>query len=106
MTFTSVTTHFARYKNEGQEVRFFMYASGTTGGTASNFVTFTLPIAPSSANFAFSANIVDPTFSGDVSLGQAFLVTGSTVYVWNRSQTNWGLGTARSIFVQGHYQVT
>ncbi len=107
MTYTSVTTDYAKYFKFGKWIIFRIKATGTTGGTASNYVTFSLPTAPATAAIAqFSAMIFDTSLSGDVSLGHAFNLTGSTVGVFNFNNSNWGLGTGRSIYVSGLYEVS
>ncbi len=62
MTFTGVTTPYAKFKVDGYEAMFAIRAMGTAGGSLSNNVTFTFPVltisSPSLIVWPFSA-IVD-----------------------------------------------
>lgn len=53
MTFTSVTTTTARYKKNGKTLMFELNVSGTTGGTASNNISFTLPSGITAKNSSY-----------------------------------------------------
>jgi hypothetical protein len=53
MTFTSVTTTTARYKKNGKTLMFELNVSGTTGGSASSNITFTLPSGITTKNSSY-----------------------------------------------------
>jgi hypothetical protein len=53
MTFSSVTTTTARYKKNGKTFMFELNVSGTTGGTASNSISFTLPSGVTAKNSSY-----------------------------------------------------
>lgn len=103
MTFTSVTTHYAKYRRTGDTVFYSVAATGTTGGSADTRITFTLPIvASNTANLMASCWVTD----GGVHIG-GFLEpdTTSVMTVRRYDGANWGLGGTRRINVSGFYEV-
>lgn len=105
MTYSSVTSNVARYCTIGSTVMFQLVATGTTGGTASTYVSFTLPVAP--------ANTGDANVSGGCRCGDGGGVAGhyrydnsdAAVFVFKYDSSNWGLGSGRQIMVQGQYEI-
>jgi len=95
MTYTSVTSHVARYKMNLGVVTLELVSRGTTGGTASPNITLTLPKAPGNAD----APNVHPSTScftentGNGGIGYIRFSSGSTMDVFrNISHSNWSLG--------------
>lgn len=107
MTFTSVTTNIARYVIIGKTVHFQIGAKGTTGGTASNYIGFTLPITAANTDqtdVGGGAMIIDGS-SGDGAGAWATLLAGDIVRVFKPDFANWALGTNREIVVNGTYEI-
>jgi hypothetical protein len=98
MTYTSVTTQVGRYTANPftRKVTCRIYSYGTTGGTASTGLTFTLPIAPVS-----DAGMLYPFYSEEAGTRyESFLSIASgstTATVTKRDASNYGLGTLRYI---------
>lgn len=105
MTFSSVTTNYARYRRENKTLWFEVYATGTTGGTASNHLTFTLPVAPARIPNSFYVQVYDGSLAGDVAAGHGHASGSTTVLVFNYNNSNWGLGAGRDFYCRGAYEV-
>jgi len=105
MTFTSVTTHIARYCQIGKIVFFQIEARGTTGGTASDGLEFTLPITNKNtldSDIAGGCIVVDGVYLS----GLFYLVGGgSTIRVKKYDNSNYSLGANRGLVVQAFYEV-
>lgn len=106
MTYTSVTTEIARYKREGSTVYFQIRATGITGVSASTGIYFTAPVVPSQGS---SANLI----GGGASAGDIVTLGGALIWVASEQKfrvtkadgSNWNLGSAKVIVVQGFYEV-
>lgn len=98
MTYTSVTTSYAAYIKLGKIVIFQMSATGTTGGTASNGITFTFPVsiatAPANQGSVFAG------FTDSIA-AFAFPTAATTIEVRRYDNSNYPLGAGRSIQVGG-----
>ena len=102
MTYTSVTTNLARFMRVGKTVHFNIQATGTTGGSASSGLRFTLP----STSLA-GTNI--PTGAGygvdSSTIGMfAFLHTATIAEVRKSDSANFGIGASRAINIFGRYE--
>lgn len=98
MTFTGVTTDIAKYVIKGAEVTVFFRFTGTTGGTASNAIRFSLPLT--SANVAAAAQWISPVYinQGTSATGFCYVDNNSaTANVLKEDSSNWGLGASRLI---------
>ena len=109
MTFTSVTTTYARYIVIGKVCHFMMRAAGTTGGTATGEIHFTLPILPSALGsnpYACVASVVD---AGVTNVGRGRIDTGINECVVHAQVAgvdgNFTLGAGRVIFASGFYEI-
>lgn len=100
MTYTTVTTAYYKYFQVGKMVWFQMAASGTTGGTASTDILFSLPVTAASANGAFTAWYGD---SGNRP-GLGFFNSTTQGGVGKVDGTNWALGAGKLIRVSGCYE--
>jgi hypothetical protein len=102
MTFTGTTISQAAFKILGRQVQFLMNASGTTGGTASNTIFFTLPVvAANGIIIACSAIVVDVSAAGGLSWKSAT----NQITVRRYDSSSFGLGAARVISAQGAYDI-
>ena len=102
LTYTSVTTGYAKYLQIGKTIFFNLYATGTTGGTASNSITFTLPVAAANLYNVFSGGVLPG--SGVTVGGFAFTDNSATVvFVRKYDSSNYALGGA-AIRVSGTYE--
>jgi hypothetical protein len=57
MTYTSVDTQYCKFAMVGQIVIFKLRVYGTTGGTASNQIFFTVPISMAAVGFCVHAGV-------------------------------------------------
>ncbi len=104
MTYGSITTNVARYKRIGNTVFFCIDATGTTGGSASNGITFTLPVETKNANGLTTG--AGRAVDGGVSLSAFWFTSGSTTVASVRKydSSNYGLGAGRAISLSGCYE--
>lgn len=93
MTFTSVTTNLARYHEVGKMVSCYVAFRGTTGGTASNYLTFTLPFTSyTSTDGQWCAGVVINSGSAN-GVGLLYIPSGSsTAQLYRNDQVNYTLG--------------
>ena len=99
MTYTSVTTTKARYMLVGKTFIYELRASGTTGGTASSTITFTLPVTlQSNDSQSCGSSIVT---DGATISGVSFPGSTTSVSIRRGDASNFGLGTGRNIAVSG-----
>jgi hypothetical protein len=99
MTFVSVTTTTARYLQFGKLVGYYLFANGTTAGTASTGVTFTLPVTAANSSHGCTAAAQDTTNMAGFGSGDT---AKATIYKYDFS--NWGLGSSRIIRASGFYE--
>lgn len=101
MTYTSVSTTYARYRDDGDKIEFEIRASGTTGGAASNYLTFTLPVSPANPSTPFYGFVID----GSSAATFTFWDAGNTFVRVNRyDNSNYGLGAGRILQISGSYE--
>ena len=105
MTFTSVTTSYARFAINGNTLQYTLYATGTTGGSADNAIIASLPLTvKANGSYQYSAN----SFTKDAGDRLGFVLADVTNYdkirVLKLDSANWGLGASRSIGVLGFYE--
>ena len=75
------------------------------GGTASNRIDVTCPIASPNSQEGFTCYVRDAS-SGDLVLGYAELVlTGGLIRIYKNDRTNWTLGAGRRILWRVVYEV-
>lgn len=96
MTFGSVTTSIGMYHKINRLCFVQIYFNGTTGGTASSYITFTLPFDA----YGHSAAPFIPCYIEDGAGGsQAGLIyiptSGTTARLYKVTLANWGLGAGR-----------
>ena len=103
MTYTSVTTNFANYWVIGDLVCIQLSAKGTTGGTTSTGIEFDLPIG---SGTSIAANLNAAGVDSTSFIGRTDSISGSglTGRLFKGDNSNWGLGTNRSIYVTGCYK--
>lgn len=102
MTFTSVSNTLAEYKITRDTMNLFLRAAGTTGGTASTTILYTLPFSSASAYYTFPSMYADTTFTGG---GYSYLNSVSQGATEKNTATNWGLGASRRFDVRMSYQI-
>jgi hypothetical protein len=98
MTYTSTSVMYYSITNNLLSV--FGSATGTTGGSASNFIIISVPMSAStSTSPAFAVSAAESvTFGGGTGGWEA---TNSGIYVAKYDKSNWGLGTNRHIRISG-----
>jgi hypothetical protein len=104
MTFTAVTTNLARYQRHGSRVVVRLQATGTTGGTASFGLRFTLPLAAADPGAAvLAATAYDAALAARSPAGCEF-TSGTVAQVVKYDLSNWGLAAGKSVQVSGEYE--
>lgn len=104
MTFTSIVTNLAKYCVIDKILYFVIKATGTTGGTASKYIFFSVPVSIADNTIAYicgGCNVVDTGREA----GYWFNYNASDIRVYKYDTTNWGLGTNREICLQGFYRI-
>lgn len=97
MTYTSVSTTFYDYRYIGDDcMQFRVYASGTTGGTASTDIRFTLPVTPANNYENIYAHVADSGRKAGIAY-----IESSKVIVRKYDSSNWALGSSKQIYVCG-----
>lgn len=98
MTYTSVSTTYARYWFAGKHCHCTVYVSGTTGGSASSYITMTLPATAASLTDQRVPMSVDDGGSAPY-IGKILIPTGSnTARISKPDNSNWGLGANRLFY--------
>jgi hypothetical protein len=97
LTFTSVTTQEATYAIKGTAIHLILGAVGTTGGTASSGIRFTIPLAISTPRYFYcsGAKVSDSGAKG--AFVQNEVLGGLSLTVYKYDVSNFGLGAAREI---------
>lgn len=98
MTFTSVSTAEATYCQIGKLVAFRVSATGTVGGTASKYLTVTMPVTPSTEYSGLGGYIENNGVYTGVCLLNA---TSLRVYRYDRA--NWTLEAGSKLIISGLY---
>ena len=103
-TYSSVTTTKASHQRHGSTDLLYLFASGTTGGTTVNGLTFSLPI--SAANYT-SVTLAASVYDGGATRisGVVELTSASTAMVRKYDGSNFGIGATRQIMVMGFLEV-
>ena len=102
MTYTGVTTTYAKYFQIGEIVFFMVSADGTTGGTASNNIIVSLPVTAAS-------------YTGAIGFGYGDLVSGVDSVIGYKTNTtelritpndngNLALGAGKTFYLFGFYR--
>ena len=101
MTYTSVTTDYAKFKLDGILLLLKLICTGTTGGTASHSISATLPFERSvSTVHVLSASTIQ--YGETVyKTGQCFTVSSTTIHVRRPNSENWVLGASAKAAVSG-----
>lgn len=107
MTFNSVSTQLAKYKLDNDTAKITLRSNGTTGGSASVTIRFTLPMIPLSVSNFVEGNIACCRVIDGTNLSGYTSDTGTPglVGVGKYNNSNWGLGAGRYIFVAGEYPI-
>jgi hypothetical protein len=101
MTYTSTSIAYSKYCKWGKTVWFSLQVSGTTGGTASTQIYFTLPVTAASSSPAFWMFVAGGGDGGNLILLSANL---NSTQGFVDKLSNWGLGAARTFNVTGIYE--
>ena len=101
MTYGSVTTTYAKFKIAGNTVSVGIRVTGTTGGTASNTITASLPITSPRGDVNGTGLVADTGLLG----GIIYLGTTSLLYARKYDSANFGLGAGRIIIPYIEYEM-
>lgn len=103
MTYTITSAEVSKFKVTGRMVTSWIHLLGTTGGTASNYITHTLPITPVDAN---NYKIAGACYTYDAAeTGGFYEYLSSAVAVFKDDKTNWALNTNRRISTTINYAI-
>jgi hypothetical protein len=108
MTFTSVKTDVARFWIIGSTLYHVIDATGTTGGTASNGLTYTVPVPINDSLFSpYNTAANGSVFDSGAKQGWAQRDASQTsyLYVCKYDSSNWGIGTSKRFLLQGFYPI-
>ena len=101
MSWSTITTHIARWSQIDKTVFFNIYATGTTGGSTHDYLTFTLPINALSVGNGFGGAY----FTSGASYDQASAYNTSVSVVSVSTAGNWGIGAGVGFSITGFYEV-
>ena len=101
MTFTSVTTNYAYYRVLSDEIEIWLRATGTTGGTASNIIYYSLPVIPSEERVAFGQGVLD---TGYLSAFTIILSATINARIYKTPITNYSLKSGFEIYIGAKYK--
>jgi hypothetical protein len=101
MTYTSVTTTDAKFRIEGNTCYVMVFATGTTGGTASNALRATAPVTYDGTGYPMVCATRDATTGGALAGTGAMSSNYLTVYKYDLS--NYGLAAGRIMYISGFY---
>lgn len=106
MTFTSSGggISLARWARIGNIVFLSFYIEGTTGGTASNRITITLPVNSANDNLQV-VNLGIRDASSGTSVNSRGVLRTAILDIYKPDTTNWTLGTGRLAFGNVFYEV-
>jgi len=97
----SGSASLAVYSRIGSLVWFSIQAGGTTSGTPSTGLTFTLPVTAAGGQTIWSATYNDG--GGANITGHAFQNSATVGVVEHRDGDNWGIGASRNFGCTGFY---
>jgi hypothetical protein len=101
MTYTSVETTYAKFRISGECVFLKVRASGTTGGSASAYITVSLPFAAYAAIGGGGSAFV---FDGSTIGGYAYMDGSNSVYrVYKYDSSSWGIGASKMIWLDAFF---
>jgi len=102
LTFTTaLATNLAVYQRHGSRLDFILEAQATTGGTASNEIRFTAPVASSFAQSTFAAQFFH---SGGIG-GFSNWTSGTTVGCQRYDGANFSSGVSTVLRCSGSYRI-
>lgn len=103
MTFTLTSQYLAQYCVVGDMVTFSISAEGTTSGTASTQLIYSLPLPAANQESIFTCTANDN--AGVHTPGTSRVITTSTADVMKGDATNWGIGVLRGFRAAGSYRM-
>ena len=104
MTFTATTIETARYVQIDKTIHFFIYVTGTVGGTPSTALTFTLPLRPRDGQLPnFTAIAIDNS-SEVCGFARTSAAQSDIINVKRYDGANYTAGSS-GFFVSGTYEV-
>jgi hypothetical protein len=103
MTYTTVTTTYAKWRVSGKTMFYALQASGTTGGVANTQLQATPPVTiVDTRAYPGSCNVIDGTAAAVVGTGGANGTTG-VIFARKFDSSNWALGAGRVMQSSGFY---
>ena len=102
MTFTSVTTQYAKYRAHGHHIQFIFRSSGTLGGTPDTGVYVTCPVAPAVITGTY---LVFTAGNSETPVGAGILDTVTPRLTVQRYDAgNYTGGAGKVVFGEGFYE--
>lgn len=108
MTWTSVTTNTAKFRIERDACFFMIDADGTTGGTASNHLYATLPVAEFASQVAAGGGDSDTPAGGTNGFAGVWRIIAAVpgkLEITRYDSQNYALGAAATARFTGFYQI-
>lgn len=102
MTYTSTTVHYAKYVRSGKMIIYIVNIDGTTGGTPSTTLTFTVPVNIASAYSWSGGGVVNE--AGTLTSGFASYTSATTLSVYKYNAAAYGAGANRNYVIGGVYE--
>jgi hypothetical protein len=103
MTYTTVTTTYAKWRVSGKTMFYALQASGTTGGEVNTQLQATPPVTiVDTRAYPGSCNVIDGTAAAVVGTGGANGTTG-VIFARKFDSSNWALGAGRVMQSSGFY---
>lgn len=100
MTFSSVTTNYARFRIKGKTLEYWVSFKGTTGGSTAAYLNFRLPRGIANAGYGGTGYVID---GGNPLGGFGTVITTSTgrIGVAKYDRSAWSLGADREVALYG-----
>ncbi len=105
LTYGSVTTTAAKYIQIGKLVFFYIRCSGTLGGLAAGGLSFTAPVAQSTANDTACGSVMTVD-NGTYKTGILALQTSNRIFAYKHDLAAWATSGTATLSGCGFYAAT
>lgn len=103
MTYTTITYDHRKYRIDGDSIAVHFLCSGTTGGTANNYINVTLPIASNNSTEIWGGGYCTNSIVSAVLENSG---SGSTTSVFRYDRANWALAAGSYVGFRANYRLT
>jgi hypothetical protein len=106
MTYTSTSVRYAKFRIYGRMCQVILDVTGTTGGSASISLSFSLPVSINGGTTPLGPSGENVYIDGgNTSVGFCIAHDSNTIYVRKTDSSNWGIGSERAFFAGIFYQI-